>query len=103
MLNCLENWDAKIGNVLPKQFHDMKKSAGHRNAMVQLLLHSNTGNHVDAALVRQEQAEHDYWRSVLERVAETNRHLSVQGLAFHGTNEILVLSTMVTSLAHWSY
>ena len=37
------------------------------------------------ALVRKEQAERDYWRSVLERVAETIRHLAVRGLAFRGT------------------
>ena len=66
-----------------------EKSAGHRNAMVQLLLRSDAGNRVDAALVRQEQAERDYWRSVLERVAETIRHLAVRGLAFRGTNEII--------------
>ncbi|CAB4044185.1 Hypothetical predicted protein, partial [Paramuricea clavata] len=47
-----------------------EKSARHRNAMVQLLLRSDAGNRVDAALVRQEQEERDYWRSVLERVAE---------------------------------
>ena len=57
--------------------------------MVQLLLRSDAGNRVDAALVRQEQAERDYWCSVLERVAETIRHLAVRGLAFRGTNEII--------------
>jgi hypothetical protein len=36
-----------------------EKSAGHRNAMVQFLLHSDAGNRVDAALVRQEQEERD--------------------------------------------
>ena len=36
-----------------------EKSAGHRNAMVQFLLHSDAGNRVDTALVRQEQAERD--------------------------------------------
>ena len=33
--------------------------------------------------------ERDYWRAVLERVAETIRFLSERGLAFRGSDEVI--------------
>ena len=43
----------------------------------------------DAELVKQTNAERDYWRAVLERIVETIRYLSERGLPFRGSNEII--------------
>lgn len=51
-----------------------EKSALHLEAMIQLLQLSDAGCQVDAELVKQTNAERDYWRTVLERVVETIRY-----------------------------
>ena len=57
--------------------------------MIQLLQLSDAGCRVDAELVKQTNAERDYWRAVLERIVETIRYLSERGLPFRGSNEII--------------
>ena len=66
-----------------------ERSAVHRDSMIQLLQRSDAGCHVDPELVRQTNDERDYWRAVLERVAETIRFLSERGLPFRGSNEVV--------------
>ena len=57
--------------------------------MVKLLTFIHTDCHVDAELVRQANAERDYWHVVLERVAETICFLSEHALAFRGSDELI--------------
>ena len=66
-----------------------EKSALHLEAMIQLLQLSDAGCRVDTELVKQTNAERDYWRAVLERIVETIRYLSERGLPFCGSNEII--------------
>ena len=67
-----------------------ERSSVHRVAMVKLLRFIHTDCHVDAELVRQANAERDYWHAVLERMAETIRFLS-ERLAFRGSDEVIGL------------
>lgn len=64
-------------------------SAVHREAMIKLLQRSDAGCRVDAELVRQVNAEREYWRGVLKRIAETIRYLSERGLPFRGSDEVI--------------
>ena len=57
--------------------------------MIQLLQLSEAGYRVGTELVKQTNAERDYWRAVLERIVETIRYLSERGLPFRGSNEII--------------
>ena len=66
-----------------------EKSALHLEAMIQLLQLSDAGCRVEAELVKQTNAECDYWHAVLERIVETIRYLSECGLPFCGSNEII--------------
>ena len=66
-----------------------EKSAVHREAMIKLLQRSAAGCRVDVELVRQANAERDYWRAVLERITETIRYLSERGLPFRGSDEVI--------------
>ena len=66
-----------------------EKSALHLEAMIQLLQRSDAGCRVDVELVKQANAERDYWRAVLQRIVETIRYLSECGLPFRGSNEII--------------
>ena len=66
-----------------------EKSALHLEAMIQLLQRSDAGCRVDVELVKQANAERDYWRAVLQRIVETIRYLSERVLPFRGSNEII--------------
>lgn len=49
---------------------------------------SDAGYHDDSELVKQANAEHDYWRVVPQRVVKTIRYISDRGLPFRGLSEI---------------
>jgi hypothetical protein len=64
-------------------------SVSHRQAVVSLLLGSDSGKRVDSQLLKQMEDKRVYWKAVLERVAETVRFLAERGLAFRGSDEIV--------------
>ena len=66
-----------------------EKSALHLEAMILLLQLSEAGCGVHVELVKQTNAERDYWRAVLERIVEMICYLSERGLPFRGSNEII--------------
>ena len=57
--------------------------------MIQLLQHSDAGYRVDSELVRQANAEREYWRAVLQRILETMRYLSQRSMPFRCLNKII--------------
>ena len=68
---------------------DHERSFEHRRNMLSLIQRSQVGCRVDAALVRQCEAEHRYWTEVLRRVVTVIKFLAARGLAFRGDNELL--------------
>ena len=57
--------------------------------MIQLLQRSDATSCIDAKLVRLANRERDYWRAVLERVAETIRFHFERGLLFRDSDEVI--------------
>ena len=68
---------------------DHEKSLEHRRNMLSLIQRSQVVCRVDAALVRQCEAEQRYWTEVLRRVVTVIKFLAARGLAFRGDNELL--------------
>ena len=79
-----------------------EKSALHLEALIQVLQLSDAGCRVDTELVKQSNAEPDYWHAVLERIVETIRYLSEHGLPFRGSNEIIGSPRNGNYLVQWS-
>ena len=68
---------------------DHETSLEHRQNMLSMLQRSQVVCRVDAALVRQCEAEQRYWAEVLKRVVTVIKFLGSRGAAFRGDNELL--------------
>ncbi|KAL6480194.1 hypothetical protein MHYP_G00112270 [Metynnis hypsauchen] len=77
-----------IGNIL-SVLVSMKRSEEHRACMLALHSRSKNTGRVDSDLVKQIDAERQYWREVLKRVVAIIKFLGERGLAFRGDDERL--------------
>jgi hypothetical protein len=90
---------ANTGKFVNEGFNDWKnagnsilrheESSSHRQHLVSMLARKDKSGRVDAELVKQIEAEREYWQTVLQRVVETIRFLAERGLAFRGSDETI--------------